>query len=249
MDRSGDDQAAAGPEPLIGEVLRAYRAGCFPMADGRDAASRGGRLGWYRPETRAVLPLAPGAIGLSQPARVPRRLAAKIRQAPFRITTDAAFEAVVAECAAPRRETESMTAETWIDERIEALFAMLHRAGLAHSVEAWLEKPGGELVLVGGVYGLAVGRVFCAESMFARPEQGGTDASKVALVHLMRHCARQGFTLVDTQFVNPHLEQFGVVEIPGAAYQALLDLVGEDDADWLPFEPDVDAASDSIASR
>lgn len=232
------------PVSLVGQVLAAYRAGCFPMADGRDAAA-GGELGWYRPRERAVLVLDPHAIGLSAGVRIPRRLEAKVRRRPFRITTDAAFCDVVAECAAPRPETESQTSETWIDARIEALFALLHEAGHAHSVEAWLEKPGAERVLVGGVYGLAVGRVFCAESMFARPALGGTDASKIALVHLMRHCARRGFTLIDTQFVNPHLEQFGVVEIAGGVYQRHLDQVGDqlggDSVEWLPFDWENDA--------
>ncbi|MEM8758556.1 MAG: leucyl/phenylalanyl-tRNA--protein transferase [Planctomycetota bacterium] len=229
------------PVSLVEQVLAAYRMGCFPMADGRDAAESGGELGWYRPRERAVLVLDSEWLGLSAGVRVPRRLAGKVRRRPFVITTDAAFGKVVGECAAPRPDTDSQTSETWIDSRIEAIFGLLHGAGHAHSVEAWLEKPSGELVLVGGVYGLAVGRVFCAESMFARPALGGTDASKIALVQLMRHCARRGFTLIDTQFVNPHLEQFGVVEIAGEVYQRHLDQVGEDSVEWLPFDCEKDA--------
>lgn len=229
----------ADREHLVREVLGAYRRGLFPMAEGRDAAESGLPLGWYRPEQRAVLAIDHGRVGLETGFRVPRRLRATVRRRPFAVTTDTAFSRVVRGCAAPRRDTESSSSETWIDGRIEAIFGVLHDAGLAHSVEAWRAKPSGELMLVGGVYGLAVGRVFCAESMFCRPDLGGTDASKVALVHLVEHCARRGFVLVDTQFVNPHLRQFGVAEIRGGDYQELLDEVSGDGVPWLPFDPAV----------
>ena len=221
--------------------MEAYRAGCFPMVDGRDAAEAGRALRWYRPDRRGVLPLEPVVIGLDRGIRVPRRLAATIRRRPFLITTDTAFGRVVAACAEPRAETSSASEETWIDARIEGLFGLLHESGLAHSVEAWAERETGELVLVGGVYGLAVGRIFCAESMFCRPALGGTNASKIALVHLMRHCTRRGFMLIDTQMTNPHLEQFGVCEIPGEVYQRTLERFGAEEIPWLPFEPGVDA--------
>lgn len=227
---------------MIEAVLEAYRSGCFPMADTRRAAELGLPVRWVRPETRAILPIRHEVFGLDEGVHVPRRLAKTVQRRPFLVTSDRAFGRVVAACAAPRRDTASSTADTWIDARIEGLFNVLHEAGHAHSVEAWLEKPGGELVLVGGVYGLALGRVFCAESMFSRPELGGTDASKVALVHLIEHCTRRGFTVIDTQFVNPHLEQFGVAEVDGEVYLRHVDEVGEDEVAWGPFEPGADDA-------
>ena len=227
----------------IEAVLSAYRAGCFPMAEARDAADLGLPIRWIRPEARAVLPIRPEVFGLPDGVHVPRRLAKTVRQRPFVITSDKAFGAVIAACAEPRCESASSTAETWIDARIEGVFNLLHHAGHAHSVEAWLAKPSGELALVGGVYGLAVGRVFCAESMFSRPGLGGTDASKVALVHLIEHCRGRGFTVIDTQFVNPHLEQFGVVEVDGDAYLRHVDEVGQDEVAWEPFGPDSDDRS------
>jgi leucyl/phenylalanyl-tRNA--protein transferase len=220
---------------LVEEVLGAYRLGCFPMADARDAAERGLPIRWIRPRSRAVLPLDPGVLGLGSGVHVPRRLARTVRSGRFVVTGDMAFGRVVSGCAEPRPESSSRTAETWIDARIERVFGLLHEAGHAHSVEVWRARPDGELILVGGVYGLAVGRVFCAESMFSRPELGGTDASKVGLVRLIEHCRRRGFTLIDTQFLNPHIEQFGVVEIDGERYQHHLDAVGEARIMWPPF--------------
>ena len=220
----------------IEAVLAAYRAGCFPMADTREADRQGLPNRWIRPETRANLPIRHENFGLTEGVHIPRRLAKTVRRRPFVITSDRAFPRVIAACAEPRRETESSTADTWIDARIEGLFTLLHDAGHAHSVEAWLEADSGELRLVGGAYGLALGRVFCAESMFSRPELGGRDASKVALVHLIEHCRARRFTVIDTQFANPHLEQFGVVEVDGDAYLRHVEAVGEDEVNWEPFE-------------
>lgn len=225
----------AGERELVEAVLEAYRAGAFPMADGRDAARRGSPIRWYRPHERAVLPIRPELLGLAEGVHVPRRLARTVRQERFTLTTDAAFGRVIRACAEPRRETESCSTETWIDDRIVVAFELLHRAGHAHSIEAWLGKPSGELELVGGVYGLAVGGVFCAESMFCLPERGGRDASKVCLVRLIEHCTARGFAVIDTQFVNPHLEQFGVVEIETERYLELLGAVSGQELPWLPF--------------
>ncbi|MEO1584724.1 MAG: leucyl/phenylalanyl-tRNA--protein transferase [Planctomycetota bacterium] len=226
----------ADQQEMVDAVLGAYRSGCFPMAEGRDAAERGLPVRWIRPDRRGVIPIEPGILGLDGGWRVPRRLARTVRRGPFLVTSDRAFSEVVSACAAPRRESESSSEQTWIDARIEGVFGLLHDMGRAHSVEAWLEDAGGGLRLVGGVYGLAVGRVFCAESMFSRPELGGTDASKVSLVHLVEHCKRRGFTLIDTQFVNPHIEQFGVVEVDGADYVRYVEAVGGDELGWEPFE-------------
>jgi len=216
----------------VATVLEAYRAGAFPMAEGKDAAQRGSPIGWYRPDPRAILPICPELLGLSEGVHIPRRLMRTVRSGRFRVTTDVAFEDVVRGCALPRKETESSSSETWIDDRIFGAFCVLHQAGHAHSIETWREDEAGELVLVGGVYGLAVGGVFCGESMFSLPEQGGTDASKVALVHLIGHCTRLGFSVIDTQFINPHIEQFGVTEVPLDRYLGLLESVRDEKIVW-----------------
>ena len=180
-------------------LLAAYQAGVFPMADER------GDVGWYAPERRGVLPL--------DAVHVPKSLRRVVRQGRFEVRSDTAFEAVVAACAAsaPGRE------ETWISDEIARAYAELHALGFAHSVECWQDDGDGE-ALVGGLYGVALGGAFFGESMFHR----ATDASKVALVHLVRRLRAGGFVLLDTQMTTPHLERFGVVEIPRAEYEKRL---------------------------
>jgi leucyl/phenylalanyl-tRNA--protein transferase len=189
-------------------LLRAYRAGLFPMAETRD----GFRLYWLDPELRGVLPL--------DGFHLPRRLARTVLSERYRVTTDAAFEVVIGACAeaGPRR------AETWINPTIERLFVALHALGHAHSVECW---DGTELV--GGLYGLAIGGAFFGESMFSRAR----DASKVALVHLVARLRMGGFTLLDTQFVTTHLAQFGTREVPRAAYRRSLAEAIDVPAAWV----------------
>jgi leucyl/phenylalanyl-tRNA--protein transferase len=121
---------------------------------------------------------------------------------------------VIRACAEPRADRR----ETWLDERLIAAYVELHERGFAHSVEAFRD---GELV--GGLYGVQLGAAFFGESMFSRPEQGGTDASKVCLVELVRILREHGFTLLDTQFTTRHLARFGCVEIPRARYLELLE--------------------------
>jgi leucyl/phenylalanyl-tRNA--protein transferase len=158
---------------------------------------------WVAPTQRGVLPLA----GF----RVPRRLRRTVRQAVFEIRIDTAFAAVIAACAEPRPGHP----ETWINPAIARVFCELHRLGRAHSIEAWRDGR-----LVGGLYGLALGGAFFGESMFSLE----TDASKVALVHLVALLRLGGFVLLDVQFVTDHLRQFGALEIPAADYlQALED--------------------------
>jgi leucyl/phenylalanyl-tRNA--protein transferase len=190
-------------------MLRAYRAGLFPMAETR----RGDRLYWLDPELRGVLPL--GGFHLS------RRLLRTVQSGLFEVVADHDFAATIAGCAdtAPGRE------DTWINPEIERLFTELHRLGYAHSVECW--QAG---LLVGGLYGVAMGGAFFGESMFSRAR----DASKVALVHLVARLRMGGFRLLDTQFVTNHLAQFGAVEIPRDAYKALLSAALEVRARWLP---------------
>jgi leucyl/phenylalanyl-tRNA--protein transferase len=178
-------------------MLRAYRAGLFPMAETR----RGDRLYWLDPELRGVLPL--------DGFHLPRRLLRTVLSGHYQVTIDVDFPGVIAGCAAaaPGRE------DTWINTEIERLFGDLHRMGHAHSVET---RENGKLV--GGLYGVSLGGVFFGESMFSRAR----DASKVALVHLVARMRLGGYRLLDTQFVTSHLSQFGAVEIPRADYKARL---------------------------
>lgn len=192
-------------------MLRAYRAGLFPMAETR----RGDRLYWLDPELRGVLPL--DRFHLS------RRLARTVLAGDYLVTTNRDFGGVIAGCAAPAEGRE----DTWINPEIERLFTALHRMGHAHSVEAWAPAPGGPK-LVGGLYGVALGGAFFGESMFSRAR----DASKVALVHLVARLRLFGFTLLDSQFQTTHLAQFGCTEIPRQAYKRLLSEAVEEQARW-----------------
>lgn len=191
------------PERITPELLvRAYLAGAFPMAEGRS-----GRVSWYSPEPRAVMPFVEGdPLGAFH---VRKSLAKNVRRAAFDMTQDRAFAEVIAGCAEPRVDD----ADTWISPAIVSAFTELHRHGLAHSVEAW---DGARLV--GGIYGLALGGAFFGESMFSRRP----NASQVCLVHLVEHLRSRGYTLFDVQFVNPHLEQFGVVEVRRERYMQML---------------------------
>jgi leucyl/phenylalanyl-tRNA--protein transferase len=178
-------------------MLRAYRAGLFPMAETR----RGERLYWLDPELRGILPL--------DSFHLPRRLRRTVLSDTFEVAVDRDFAGVITGCAAavPGRE------DTWINGEIERLFGDLFRLGHAHSVEAWQNG-----VMVGGLYGVVLGGVFFGESMFSRAR----DASKVALVHLVARLRIGQFRLLDTQFVTAHLSQFGAIEVPRDRYKLLL---------------------------
>lgn len=178
-------------------LLRAYACGLFPMAEGRHDP----RLYWIDPDVRAILPL--------DRFHVPRRVARRVRRGEFEIVSDSAFARVIEACAeaTPRRP------KTWINDRIIELYCVLHAQGCAHSMEAWRD---GELV--GGLYGVALGGAFFGESMFSR----ATDASKVALVHLVERLLRGNYRLLDTQFLTEHLARFGAVEVTRAEYHRLL---------------------------
>lgn len=189
-------------------VLRAYRAGLFPMAEGRGS----GRLYWLDPKMRGVIPL--------DGFHLPRRLRRTVLSGRFEVTADTDFPGVLAGCAAPAPGRE----DSWINGEIEELFNALHRMGHAHSIEV---REGG--ALVGGLYGIRIGAAFFGESMFARAD----DASKVALVHLIARLRRGGFTLLDTQFLNDHLARFGAMEIPQADYRSRLAQAVDKDATWL----------------
>ena len=170
------------------ELLDCYRRGVFPMADNRDDPN----LFLIDPDERGVLPL--------DTFHIPKRLARTVKQQPFSVRVDSAFTRVMEACA----ESQPNRRSTWINQTILNLYASLHRNGYAHSVECWKD---GELV--GGLYGVALGSAFFGESMFSR----ATNASKVALVHLVARLLEGGYTLLDAQFHNAHLEQFGLLEI------------------------------------
>lgn len=193
-------------------VLRAYRQGLFPMAETRQSH----RLYWLDPERRGVLPL--------ERFHLSRRLRRTVLSDLYKVTTDHDFAATIAACAAPAPGRP----ETWINPEILHLFTQLHRLGHAHSVECRRDD-----VLVGGLYGVAIGGVFFGESMFSTAR----DASKVALVHLVARLRLAGFQLLDTQFLTAHLAQFGAEEIPREAYRAVLAPALEAPSAW-PAAPD-----------
>jgi leucyl/phenylalanyl-tRNA---protein transferase len=191
-----DDLIASGGDLEPSTLLAAYRRGLFPMPSDLDSPE----ICWWSPVRRGVLPLD----GL----RVSRSLRASVRR--YEVRVDTAFTAVVEACADPTREAR------WINPAIAAGYSRLHELGWAHSVEAWHDG-----VLVGGLYGVAIGGLFAGESMFSR----ATDASKVALVHLVEllRDERADQRLLDTQWQTPHLASLGVVEVPREEYLRRLD--------------------------
>ena len=180
-------------------LLRAYSIGMFPMAEDADDPT----LFWVDPEERGVFPLD-GLI-------VSKKLARLVRSDKFRIRVDTDFDAVIQGCAGGGADRP----KTWINARIRTLYGELFRLGFAHTVEV-LNADG---ALVGGLYGIQIGAAFFGESMFHH----APDASKVALIHLVARLRAAGFRLLDTQFVTPHLQSLGAVEMPREAYHRLLD--------------------------
>ncbi|HSI42629.1 MAG TPA: leucyl/phenylalanyl-tRNA--protein transferase [Xanthobacteraceae bacterium] len=193
MSRPRDHHVEITPEVL----LKAYACGIFPMAESAEDPG----LYWIEPERRGVIPL--------DTFRISSRLARTVRSDRFEVRIDHDFEAVIDGCAAPA----DGRAKTWINPRIRALYCELHARGYCHSVEAWEHGQ-----LVGGLYGVRLGRAFFGESMFHRAR----DASKVALVHLVARLRRGRFTLLDTQFVTDHLRSFGAVEVTRRQYHRML---------------------------
>ncbi len=194
-------------------IIRAYCQGLFPMADSAEATE----FHWVDPRRRGIIPL--------DGFHVPRSLKKTVKRGVFVIRRDTAFAAVIDGCAQANPGRDG----TWINRAIRDVFVQLHGFGLAHSVECWRDG-----VLAGGLYGLALGGAFFGESMFSR----ATDASKVALVHLVARLKAGGFRLLDTQFVNDHLVQFGVVEIPRADYHARLAAALTAEADFYRCDRD-----------
>ena len=195
------DETIKLQQPDAQVLIAAYNCGCFPMADPTT-----GLIDWYSPDPRGVLPL--------DRFHVPRSLARVVRQERFEIHVDRSFHEVLTQCSRLGQAPE----QNWLDPRIMEAVMQLHRMGMAHSVEAWSDGR-----LVGGLYGISLGGAFFGESMFCRPGDGGRDASKVCLVHLVRRLRDRGYRLLDVQFVNDHLRQFGVVEIPVHEYDQALE--------------------------
>jgi len=217
------------------QAVELYRAGWFPM--GR---SREGPVEWVQPHRRCVLPLAcayarhssgeqggmPGAL------RVKRSLRQVVSRERFDIRCDTSFESVISACRMVHRGSEAED-ESWITPEIIDLFLGFHSAGLAHSVEAWSREPIPRLV--GGLYGMALGRVFCGESMFSFPALGGSNASQVCLIHLVGHLRRCGFRLLDSQISNEHIEQFGAREWPARMYLETVERLSIQPVSWLDW--------------
>ena len=201
-------------------VLRAYRHGLFPMAEGR----AGDKLFWLDPVKRGILPL--DGFHLS------RRLLRTSLSGNLVVTADRNFAGTIAGCATSVPDRT----DTWINPQIERLFTELFRMGYAHSVETWQQG-----ILVGGLYGVALGGVFFGESMFSFVR----DASKVALVHLVARLRLGGFRLLDTQFVTEHLAQFGAEEISRDSYKLLLAAAVDEPAVWLS-DPEPEALNEEI---
>jgi leucyl/phenylalanyl-tRNA--protein transferase len=192
-------------------LLRTYANGIFPMGNEDTGAVR-----WHAPDPRAYLPL--------DEFHIPHNLRRRVRRREFEVTADRAFEAVIQHCADRPR--------TWITPRIIRVYTELHERGYAHSVECWQD---GELA--GGLYGVALKGAFYGESMFFRV----SNASKVALVHLVRQMRAGGFALLDTQYSTEHLERFGVTEIPRSAFEQKLARALEINPAWWPLS-DAEAA-------
>jgi len=179
-------------------LLKAYASGVFPMADSADDPE----VFWVRPESRGVIPL--------DGFHAPKSLMKVVRQSRFEIAFDHDFFAVIDGCA----ESRDVRRTTWINGPIREAYGRLFDRGHCHTVEAWRDGN-----LVGGLYGVSLGRVFFGESMFSRE----TDASKVCLVHLVERLRDRGFVLLDTQFTTDHLKRFGAIDVPRLKYERLLE--------------------------
>lgn len=179
-------------------IIQAYTLGIFPMAASKDAED----IQFFQPDIRGVLPI--------RPPHIPKRLQRLLRKQPFEIHWNQNFPAVIDGCAAPRSDTQ----DTWINPQIRRLYISLHMLGFAHSVEVYEEGQ-----LVGGLYGVAIGGAFFGESMFSRV----SNASKIALCHLMARLRYGNFKLLDAQFANDHLIQFGIESIDKDDFQKQLE--------------------------
>ena len=188
---------AAGGDLSAARLVNAYHHGIFPWYSDDQP------ILWWSPAPRCVL--------YPQAVHVSRRLRRRYNQGRFTLTADRAFASVIEACAGPRRDHDG----TWITDEMRSAYIHLHELGIAHSVEVWLDDK-----LAGGIYGLALGRVYFGESMFSRHQ----DASKIALVALCRQLQQWGFTLLDCQLSNPHLMSMGAKEIPREEFHQYLEV-------------------------
>jgi leucyl/phenylalanyl-tRNA---protein transferase len=195
-------------------LLKAYACGIFPMAESADDPA----LYWIEPEKRGIIPI--------DKFHVSSRLARTVRSDSFVVAVDRDFDAVIAGCAQPAPGR----ARTWINGRIHHLYKKLYERGDCHTVEVYEGDQ-----LVGGLYGVSLGRAFFGESMFHRAR----DASKVALVHLVARLRAGGFRLLDTQFITQHLKTFGATEVPRRQYHRLLADALNGEANFAIFPVDV----------
>ncbi len=194
-------------------LIHAYAQGIFPMAENATSED----IFWVDPEQRGIIPL--------DDFHLARKLSKKIRHCPFDIRIDTAFIKVIEGCAAS--VADMGREETWINDQIIGLYSQLFEDGYVHTVECWQEDQ-----LVGGLYGVSLGGAFCGESMFHRV----TDASKVALAYLVARLKFGGYCLLDTQFITPHLIQFGALEIPRRQYKIRLEEALQLDGDFYSLE-------------
>ena len=194
-------------------MLHAYANGIFPMAESRESDE----LFWLAPEPRAILPLDNLHISAS--------LRRRCRRQSFRISVDQDFQRIVSACA----EAAPGRVQTWINPQLQHLYLQLHQSGFAHSIECRQRER-----LAGGIFGIALGAAFFAESMFTRI----SDAGNISLLHLMARLRDGGFRLLDVQFITPHLQKFGAVEIPRAVYHARLASALSQRADFHRFRHD-----------
>ena len=188
-------------------LLKAYACGIFPMAESAEDPA----LYWIEPELRGIIPL--------KGFHVPARLARTVRTTPYTVWVDRDFEAVIDACAEPKRDRD----RTWINARIRKIYRSLFERGHCHTVEVYDGEQ-----LVGGLYGVSLGRAFFGESMFHRAR----DASKIALVHLVARLRAGGYRLLDTQYVTEHLKTFGALEVPKRRYHRMLEEAIVGDADF-----------------
>ena len=212
---SSRDNASSDITPEV--LLRAYSCGIFPMSESADDPT----IFWVEPERRGIIPL--------DNLNVSSRLARTVRSDSFHVTVNTSFKQVIAGCAEPKPGRD----DTWINQRIRDLYIALHGIGHCHSVEAW---DGDQLV--GGLYGVSLGRAFFGESMFHRAR----DASKVALVHLVARLLAGGYVMLDTQFVTEHLKSLGAVEVPRQKYRTQLDEALKGDANFFALPSEISGA-------
>ena len=197
---------AAGGKLTRHWVLNAYAHGIFPWPLDLDDGTQDKVLGWFCPNPRTVL--------IPDDLHIPRRLRRKMRSGRFRVSSDQSFAAVISECSGPRKVAGELETGTWITSEVQSVYGELYEMGIAHSIEVWQDDE-----LVGGLYGLAVGSIFCGESMFHHV----SDASRVALCVLVQYLQSWGFALLDVQQATPHCNTLGAIDIPRTTYLQILD--------------------------